>query len=108
MPILRSGCAYDNGWDYGVGSIVAGTTGDSPPAKPEDPKATVQEYFWPVLRKHGLDQVEPGERPVKCACPICYDHISMAGLSTPEGGGKQGLIAPCGHVMCPDCWPKRE
>jgi hypothetical protein len=32
----------------------------------------------------------------------------MAGLSTPEEGGKQGLIAPCGHVMCPDCWPKRE
>ncbi|KAH7249501.1 hypothetical protein FSOLCH5_015057 [Fusarium solani] len=97
MPILRSGCAYDNGWDYGVGSTDAVTTGDGPPAKPEDPKAPVQEYFWPVLRKHGLGQAEPGERPVKCACPICYDHISMAGLSTPEEGGKQGLIAPCGH-----------
>ncbi|WAO89052.1 Hypothetical protein NCS54_00642700 [Fusarium falciforme] len=92
-----SGCVYDNGWDYGVGSTDAGTTGDGPPAKPEDPKAPEQEYFWPVLRKHGLGQAEPGERPVKCACPICYDHISMAGLSTPEEGGKQGLIAPCGH-----------
>ncbi|KAJ3462423.1 hypothetical protein MRS44_007209 [Fusarium solani] len=97
-----SGCAYDNGWDYGVGSTDAVTTGDGPPAKPEDPKAPVQEYFWPVLRKHGLGQAEPGERPVKCACPICYDHISMAGLSTPEEGGKQGLIAPCGHEPIPD------
>ncbi|RSM17233.1 hypothetical protein CDV31_003948 [Fusarium ambrosium] len=97
MPILRSGCAYDNGWDYGVSLTNTDTTGDGPPNKPEDPKAPVQEYFWPVLKKHGLGEAEPGERPVKCACPICYDHISMAGLSTPEEGGKQGLIAPCGH-----------
>ncbi|RSL65882.1 hypothetical protein CEP54_004028 [Fusarium duplospermum] len=102
MPILRSGRAYDNGWDYGVDRTNTGTTGEGPSKKPEDPKAPVQEYFWPVLRKHGLGQAEPGERPVKCACPICYDHISVAGLSTPEEGGKQGLIAPCGHVMCSD------
>ncbi|KAJ4328379.1 hypothetical protein N0V84_001250 [Fusarium piperis] len=110
--INRSGRDYDNGWDYGVGSTDAGSAGDGPPAELEDPnapvEAPVEECFWPVLRKHGLGRAEPGERPVKCACPICYEHISMAGLSTLEEEGKQGLIAPCGHVMCPDCWPRLE
>ncbi|KAM0428866.1 hypothetical protein ACHAPT_006666 [Fusarium lateritium] len=106
MPILRSGRDYDNYWDYGVGSTSDAPPGDSPPAAPKTPQGPTQEYFWPILRNAALGKAEPGDHPVKGACPICYDHISIAGLSTPEEGGKQGFIAPCGHTSerkCPVC-----
>ncbi|KAJ4269474.1 hypothetical protein NW762_001134 [Fusarium torreyae] len=67
-----------------------------------------EEYYWPILRKHALGQADPNDRPVKGVCPICYDQLSIAGLPRPVGEGKECLIAPCGHVMCYECWPQKE
>ncbi|KAF4970179.1 hypothetical protein FSARC_2776 [Fusarium sarcochroum] len=67
-----------------------------------------EEYFWPILRKHALGKADPNDRPVKGICPICYDQVSIAGLPRPAEKGKECLIAPCGHIMCYECWPQKE
>lgn len=65
-----------------------------------------EEHYWPTMRKHALGQASLGETPMKCVCPVCNSQISAAGLSRPDGKAKEGLITPCGHIVCYECWPE--
>ncbi|CAG7554724.1 unnamed protein product [Fusarium equiseti] len=65
-----------------------------------------EEHYWPTIRKHALGQASLDEAPIRCVCPVCNSQISAAGLPRPGGEAKEGLITPCGHVVCYECWPE--
>ncbi|KAM0218617.1 hypothetical protein ACHAPQ_005890 [Fusarium lateritium] len=75
---------------------------NAPPAPDYEP-----ESFWPNIRKYVLGHTSPNNPPIKGVCPICWDQVSIAGLPRPPDEGKQCLIAPCGHILCYECWPKK-
>ncbi|KAF4468118.1 hypothetical protein FALBO_4993 [Fusarium albosuccineum] len=118
MPItLRSGRDYDGrGCQLAMDlDAQAKEDANNPPAEAaaeteetQDSNPPAEEHFWPTLRKHALGKADPSERPVKGTCPICYIDLSIAGLPPPADGGKPAVIAPCGHVMCRYCWPKKQ
>ncbi|KAF5568002.1 hypothetical protein FNAPI_406 [Fusarium napiforme] len=84
--------------------------------KPPQPRAVdrcnnkivgvVTETFWPNIRKHILAD-DPNATPIKAICPVCWDELHVTCISSPDDKAKPGLVSPCGHIMCPACWPRK-
>ncbi|KAF5020858.1 hypothetical protein F66182_7113 [Fusarium sp. NRRL 66182] len=116
MPILRSGryirlgqqSDADPELDNENNAADQSVANHQPSLNREPDQEPVPECYWPTLRKHALGQADPSDPPVKGVCPICWDHVSIAGLPRPTGQGKQCFIPPCGHIMCEECYPKKN
>ncbi|EXM26875.1 hypothetical protein V3481_013117 [Fusarium oxysporum f. sp. vasinfectum] len=61
--------------------------------------------FWPNIRKHILAD-DPDAKPMKAICAICWDELHVTCMSYHNDKLDIGLVAPCGHIMCPKCWPR--
>ncbi|KAF5654112.1 hypothetical protein F25303_1659 [Fusarium sp. NRRL 25303] len=65
----------------------------------------VEETFWPNIRKYMVGE-DPNAKPMKAICSVCWDELHVACISSPNDKLSIGLVAPCGHIMCPACWPR--
>ncbi|KAF5604073.1 hypothetical protein FPCIR_1007 [Fusarium pseudocircinatum] len=65
----------------------------------------LKENFWPNIRKHILAD-DPDAMPMKAICSVCWDELQVTCIST-DDKLDIGLVAPCGHIMCPECWPRK-
>ncbi|KAF5666925.1 hypothetical protein FCIRC_10004 [Fusarium circinatum] len=64
------------------------------------------ENFWPNIRKHILAD-DPNSTPMKAICATCRDEVHVTCISSPGDKIDIGLVAPCGHIMCSGCWPRK-
>ncbi|KAK2689666.1 hypothetical protein QWA68_011971 [Fusarium oxysporum] len=62
----------------------------------------VTESFWPNILADN-----PNAKPMKAICAICWDELHVTCISAPDDKLDIALVAPCGHVMCPKCWPRQ-
>ncbi|KAF4340148.1 GNT1 alphan-acetylglucosamine transferase [Fusarium beomiforme] len=68
--------------------------------------AVTETSYWPMVRKHILED-DPDSMPMKAICAICWDELFVTSLSGKNDKTDAGLVAPCGHIMCPTCWPRQ-
>ncbi|KLP00636.1 uncharacterized protein FFB20_03493 [Fusarium fujikuroi] len=71
----------------------------------DEDEDVVEENFWPNIRKHILAD-DPEAEPIKAICSVCWDELHVTCISSSNDKLEVGLVAPCGHIMCPACWPR--
>ncbi|KAF5643202.1 hypothetical protein F52700_2918 [Fusarium sp. NRRL 52700] len=69
-------------------------------------EGVVRETFWPNIRKHILAD-DPNAKPIKAICSVCWDELKVTCISSPDQKLGTSLVAPCGHIMCRACWPRK-